>query len=88
MRTSRVQDNADRHSDYIEHLKKAQEGYSIWPVVWNQGRCTSVPPLSPLHLRIGLQDVPDNENLDVPAAGEHTQEAPPKVAPQMATTTA
>ena len=32
--------------------------------------CAQVPPLSPLHLRIGLHDVPSNAEIEVPAAGE------------------
>ena len=79
-----MQDNADRHSDYIEHIKAAQANYSIWPVVWNKGRFQSVPPLSPLHMRIGLHDVPENEDIDVPEPGPHMQQAPPKMAPQVA----
>jgi hypothetical protein len=60
-----VQANADKHSRYIETLKKAQESYQIHPVVWNKGKCVSVPPLSPLHLRIGLHSVPANDEIEV-----------------------
>jgi hypothetical protein len=57
---------ADEPSEYMANLLLKQHDMHIHPVVWNQGRCISVPPLSPLHLRIGMQDVDKKCEVELP----------------------
>jgi hypothetical protein len=61
-----MQKAAEEPSEYTRHLLETQCNLHIHPVVWNQGRCISVPPLSPLHLRIGLQDVDKRIEKELP----------------------
>lgn len=61
-----MQDIAAEPSEYIGRILDKQHDMHIHPVVWNQGRCISVPPLSPLHLRIGLQDADAEIETELP----------------------
>jgi hypothetical protein len=49
-----AQTSSEDVSDYEMRLRAAQRGERIYPVVWHEGQYVSVPPLSPLHLRIGF----------------------------------
>lgn len=49
-----AQTSSEQVTDYEMKLRRAQKGEKILPVVWDKGRVVSTPPLSPLHLRIGL----------------------------------
>lgn len=60
-------------------LRAVQEGERIWPIVWHNGRYVSVPPLSPLHLRIGFEG--DGPQL-ASGAGDADAEAELRAAPK------
>jgi hypothetical protein len=78
-----LQDHAEDTTEYLVKLQEAQAEYQVHPVVWNSGKYVSVPPLSPLHLRIGLPDVKPGGRVELLEI-DTQQEAPQSLTPQFA----
>jgi hypothetical protein len=52
-------------TDYEAQLEESQKNLKLRPVVWNKGRTIGAVPLSKLALRIGQDDISDDDEPEM-----------------------